>query len=234
MAQAARKTYVLVHGAWGGGWVWRRVADLLEKGGHKVFTPTLTGVGERSHLLSAQVNLKTHITDIANVVKWERLDRVVLVGHSYAGMVISGVSEELEHSLASIVFLDAFLPDNNQAAVDLGLPPAVSAAVEKRELAVASPPAAFFDVNESDRDWVDTMATPHPVVTLTDRIEQTGARERIAKKAYVLATTRRAPAFQRAYAKVQSSPGWRTYGVPSGHFVMIDMPQRLTEILLEA
>jgi pimeloyl-ACP methyl ester carboxylesterase len=81
-AQLARKTFVLVHGSWAGGWVWRPVADLLESGGHKVFTPTLTGVGERSHLLNDKVNLGTHITDIVNVIKWEQLNDLVLVGHT--------------------------------------------------------------------------------------------------------------------------------------------------------
>src|SRR5467141_778863 len=94
-AQTSAKTYVLVHGAWHGGWCWRRVSDLLEKRGHKVFTPTLTGLGERSHLLNGGIGLATHVTDIVNVVKWEDLNDVVLVGHSYAGFVISGVAEQV-------------------------------------------------------------------------------------------------------------------------------------------
>src|SRR5256885_3930233 len=88
-AQSAPKTFVLVHGAWHGGWCWRRVADLLEKRGHKVFAPTLTGLGERSHLMSGNIKLATHITDVANVIKWEGLSDVVLCGHSYGGFVIS-------------------------------------------------------------------------------------------------------------------------------------------------
>src|SRR5262249_10631969 len=94
-AQASGRTFVLVHGAWHGGWCWRRVADLLQKQGHKVFTPTMTGLGERSHLIDAKVNLATHITDIVNVIKWEGLRDVVLVGHSYGGCIISGVAEEM-------------------------------------------------------------------------------------------------------------------------------------------
>jgi pimeloyl-ACP methyl ester carboxylesterase len=103
-AQTASKTFVLVHGAWGGGWVWRRVTDLLENQGHKVFAPTMTGLGERSHLFDGKVNLTTHITDIVNLIKWERLDNVVLVGHSYGGTVINGVAEQTEKSIGSIVF----------------------------------------------------------------------------------------------------------------------------------
>src|ERR1700731_1782407 len=95
MAQtAARKTFVLVHGSWHGGWCWRRVADILEKGGHKGYTPTLTGLGERSHLMSVLISLDTHVIDVANVIKWEGLENIVLVGHSYAGFVVSGVAEQ--------------------------------------------------------------------------------------------------------------------------------------------
>src|SRR5215467_4576914 len=87
--QSTPKTFMLVHGAWHGGWCWRRVSDLLERKGHKVFTPTLTGLGERSHLLDAKINLATHVTDIVNVIKWENLADIVLVGHSYGGAIIS-------------------------------------------------------------------------------------------------------------------------------------------------
>jgi pimeloyl-ACP methyl ester carboxylesterase len=232
-AQTAQKTFLLVHGAWGGGWVWRRVADLLERRGHKVFTPTMTGVGERSHLIDARVNLSTHITDIVNVIKWERIENAVLVGHSYGGMVITGVAEQMAPAIASIVFLDAFLPENNQSLADIA-PQLARTAVEKHDLTIAPPPAEFFGVNEKDRVWVDTLSTPHPTATMTEKVKETGARERIAHKAYVLATGRRSPIFSAAYAKIQSAAGWHPHEVPSGHFVMIDTPDRLVEILLEA
>jgi pimeloyl-ACP methyl ester carboxylesterase len=154
-AQSAQKTFLLVHGAWHGGWCWRRVADLLEKRGHKVFTPTLTGLGERSHLLDAKVNLTTHITDIVNVIKWERLSDIVLVGHSYGGMVITGVAEEVEAAIASIVFLDAFVPENGQSLLDMGgaqaIRDAIRAAQERGEIATAPPPATFFHVRKRSR-----------------------------------------------------------------------------------
>src|ERR1700730_4143197 len=109
-AQASPKTFVLVHGAWHGGWCWRRVSDLLEKKGHKVFAPTMTGLGERSHLIGGKIDLATHVTDIVNVIKWENLSDVVLVGHSYGGVVISGVAEQMREAIGSVVFFDAFLP----------------------------------------------------------------------------------------------------------------------------
>src|SRR6266496_2985662 len=109
---SAGKTFVLVHGAWHGGWCWRRVADLLQKRGHKAFTPTMTGLGERSHLIDGRVNLATHVRDIVNVIKWESLNDVVVVGHSYGGMIISGAAEEMREAIGSIIFLDAFVPEN--------------------------------------------------------------------------------------------------------------------------
>src|SRR5215204_3901452 len=99
------KTFLLVHGAWHGGWCWRRVAALLNGRGHNGFAPTLTGLGERSHLMNADINLATHVADVVNVIKWEQLCDVVLVGHSYAGFVISGVAEQAASAIASIVFL---------------------------------------------------------------------------------------------------------------------------------
>src|ERR1700681_2064231 len=93
--QTAAKTFVLVHGAWHGGWCWRRVVDRLEQRGHRVFAPTLTGLGERSHRIDAKNGLTTHITDIVNVIKWENLSDIVLVGHSYGGFIISGVAEKV-------------------------------------------------------------------------------------------------------------------------------------------
>src|SRR4030081_3703523 len=117
------KTFVLVHGAWHGGWCWRRVSDLLEKKGHKVFAPTMTGLGERSHLIGGKIDLAAHVTDIANVVKWENLNDVVLVGHSYGGVVISGVAEQMREAIGSIVFFDALLPAKGDAPAAQGPPP---------------------------------------------------------------------------------------------------------------
>lgn len=109
-AQAARKTFVLVHGAFCGSWIWRRVADQLEQSGHKVFVPTLTGLGERSHLLRKDVDLDTHIADVANMIKWESLENVCLVAWSYAGFVGSGALESVGSRVSSIVWLDGTSP----------------------------------------------------------------------------------------------------------------------------
>jgi pimeloyl-ACP methyl ester carboxylesterase len=229
-------TFLLVHGAWHGGWCWRRVADLLQAKGHKVFAPTLTGLGERSHLMRAGIDLTTHVTDIVNVMKWEELSGVVLCGHSYGGMVVSGVAEQMADRIASIVFLDAFVPDNGDAMADLTsqvVRDGLTAATEKGEIGMPARPAAAFLVNEKDQAWVDRLCGPHPIGTMTEKIKLTGARERIAKKAYIRAGAYPNPGFDKALARVKADPSWRTYAVPCGHDVMVDMPERLTEILIE-
>jgi pimeloyl-ACP methyl ester carboxylesterase len=234
--QTSAKTFVLVHGAWHGGWCWRRVSDLLQKQGHKVFTPTMTGLGERSHLIDSKVNLATHVTDIVNVIKWEGLGDIVLVGHSYGGMIISGVAEQARHAIGSIVFLDAFVPENGDSLATKASQPvreAIASLVEKGETAMKPVSAAVFRVNEKDRAWVDGMCTPHPVATLTDKITVTGARDRVAKKAYIRAKGYPSVPFDGAQERLKADAGWRVYDLPCGHDAMVDMPDRLTEILVE-
>ncbi len=112
-------TYVLVHGASGGGWDWKNIDQLLSAEGHSVYRATLTGLGERAHLASPEITLTTHIDDVANVILFEALENVVLVGHSYAGMVITGVMDRLPEKISQVFFLDAFVPADGMAAVDL-------------------------------------------------------------------------------------------------------------------
>src|SRR4030081_2110856 len=165
-AQTAQKTFVLVHGAWHGGWGWRRVADRLEKQGHKVFTPTLTGLGERSHLMSPTIDLDTHINDVVNVVKWEDLKGVCLVAHSYGGWPVSGALEKILDRVASIVFLDAFVPEDGQKGFDFASDFSRKGTIEaqqKGEVSRPAPPASAFHVNEQDRVWVDSKTTPQPL-----------------------------------------------------------------------
>lgn len=159
-------TFVLVHGAWSGGWCYGRVAELLRADGHRVFTPTLTGQGERSHLLTGTVNLTTHISDVMNVLQYEGLDDVVLAGHSYGGMVITGVADRIADKISALVYLDAFLPEDGQSLFDINIPANtqrfVANAGEFGGLAVPPPPAAFFNVNAQDAARVDQLAGASP------------------------------------------------------------------------
>jgi pimeloyl-ACP methyl ester carboxylesterase len=238
LAQAgARKTFVLVHGAWHGGWCWRRVADLLEHKGHKVFTPTLTGVGERSHLMSKDIILDTHIADIVNVFKWEDLNDVCLVVHSYGGWPGSGALEQIADRVSAIVWLDAFKPENGQRGFDYASEfsrKALLAAVEKGEPSRPGPKAEAFLVNEKDRAWVDSKTTPQPNGVALQPIKLSGARERIAKKTYIRAPAYPQPAFDQALKECQADKGWRTFEAKNcGHDVMVDAPEWLTDVLLQ-
>jgi len=228
-------TYVLVHGAWLGAWCWRRVTRLLNAQGHDVFTPTLTGVGERTHLLTPAIDVDTHITDVVNVLKWERLEKIVLVGHSYGGIVVSGVAEQMEKAIAAMVLLDAFYPDNGQSLADLGTKitrDGIEAAVQRGDTVLAPRPAAMFKVNDKDCAWVDALCVPHPIRCFTQKIRLTGAVDRIARKAYIRAAGYPNEGFDAARAKAQAK-GWRMYDVPCSHGVMVDMPEALTTILEE-
>jgi pimeloyl-ACP methyl ester carboxylesterase len=228
-------TFVLVHGAWHGAWCWRRVARILAREGHEVFTPTLTGLGERSHLLAPGIDLDTHILDVANEMKWQQLQDVVLVGHSYAGMVISGVAERMEKAISAFVMLDAFFPENGEAMIDLAVPATREGFLAAaRSGATSLPPrsAAAFNVNQADRAFVDAQCTPQPLQCALQKVTLTGARERIANHAYIRATGYPSESFDRGLAKAREQ-GWPTYEVPCGHDVMLDMPDRLAGILRE-
>ena len=197
------RTFVLVHGAWHGGWCWQRVADRLRGAGHAVFTPTLTGLGERSHLLRAGIDLTTHITDVVNVMKWEGLTDVVLCGHSYGGFVISGVAEQMAPAIRSIVFLDAFVPRNGESVQDLTGPAVkdgIAAALQRGDIAISPRAAEAFGVNAADRAWVDRLCVGQPIATFTGKIALTGARDRIARKSYIRAESYANPGFDRALA----------------------------------
>jgi len=183
--------YVLVHGAWFGSWCWARVRRLLTAAGHRVFTPTLTGVGERSHLLSRDVGLDTHVADVANLMKWEDLRDIVLVGHSYGGAVVRHVADRMPDRIRSLVYLDAFVPENGKSLFDY-IP---DSGKGMRELAVAKGdgwkippmPAVNIGVNAADAAWVDCQGTMHPLSSCEAQARLSGACDSIPNIGYILA-----------------------------------------------
>lgn len=230
--------FVLVQGAWHGSWCWKRVREALAAAGHHVFTPTLTGVGERSHLLSREVNLETHIQDVLNLIKWEELRDVVLCGHSFGGCVVTGVADRIPDRIRSLVYLDAFVPEDGDNQLQ-HLPPALAKRILEGANGVGEGwkvppiPAAVFNVNAADRDWVDRQCTMHPLAAMEQRLPLTGGRENIADISFILATGWDGPSpFPPFYEKARTR-GWRTSTVPCGHDVMLDLPQQLTTMLVE-
>jgi pimeloyl-ACP methyl ester carboxylesterase len=228
-------TFVLVHGAWCGGWCYACVAALLRARGHTVFTPTLTGQGERAHLLAGSISLSTHIDDVLGVFHYERLSDVVLAGHSYGGMVITGVADRAAGKVKALAYLDAFIPDDGQSLFDINIPANtqrfLDGAGANGGLSVPAPPAAFFGVNAADAATVDALATPFPLGCFTEKLKLSGAYRAVKKHVYVHGTVlpRESP-FRPFYERARAA-GWSAHALACGHHVMLDMPERTAELL---
>ena len=229
-------TFVLVHGAWHGSWCWARVRRALVGLGHQVFTPTLCGVGERSHLLSRDIDLQVHVDDVANLIRWEELDDVVLCGHSYGGCVISGAADAVPERIAALVYLDAFLLEEGEGLHDL-LPD------EQREMQLSLAdqygegwrvppiPAEIFNVNPRDRDWVDRQCTPQPLATFQQKLGLRGGLSGVARNHFIFASGWEGTPFTASYRRAKAR-GWTTSEIACGHDVMLDDPEALVSELL--
>ena len=222
-------TFVLVHGAWHGGWYWKKLTPLLRAAGHQVFTPTLTGLGERSHLLTPEIDLDTHIKDITLVLEYEDLHDVVLVGHSYAGMVVAGVAEALGTRVAQLVFLDGFLPESGKALTDYAPSPPTWEG-EWRVPALGTS-RDFGVTDESDIAWAEPRVGDQPHRTLTQPVQLSPQMYESFPKTYIQLTE--APWFVEAAERAKRQ-GFRSYKLLSGgHNAMISRPNELSQILLE-
>jgi pimeloyl-ACP methyl ester carboxylesterase len=213
--------------------VWRELAPRLRKAGHEVYAPTLTGIGARKHLLNRKIDLDTHIQDVIGVIDDADLCDIVLVGNSYGGMVISGVADRVPDRVASLVYLDAFVPENGQSLLSL-LPPDLRFATVPGEDWLAVPPtSAAFGLKRPEviALW-EGKSSPHPLVTLTQPLQLTGGIGRVRQKMYILGTE---PArFTRFYDKVKNNPDWTVHTLPCTTFMQLEMPDELTAILLKA
>lgn len=230
-------TFVLVHGAWQGGWCWTRVASLLRQSGHDVFTPTMTGLGERAHLLDRKTDLATHIQDILGVLQCEELSDVVLCGHSYAGVVITGVADKASHQIRSLVYLDALVPTDGQTVLDILPAEAASSHQETARTSgsgfrVPPAPAEAFSVNAQDRAWVDRQSVDHPLKSFEQPIRLEGKWQQVDRKVYIYATGWSPGIGKPFFERAQQEAGWETLSLACGHDVMIDMPEQLTQTLL--
>jgi pimeloyl-ACP methyl ester carboxylesterase len=231
-------TFVLVHGAWHGGWCWSRVADRLRAAGHEVFTPTLTGLADRSHMLSHRITLSTHIRDIANLLDWEDLSDVILVGHSYGGMVITGVADRAASRIKRLVYLDALIPESGQCGLDLRSEEANRIFFEKAKAGggwrIAPTKAADFNVNPADQAWVDGKCTDMTISCFTEHLHLTGAGDGITDRVYIRAGGFANPYFDQMLAKAEADPRFACHSMTGGHDLMVDQPAELTELLLHA
>lgn len=231
-------TFVLVHGARNGGWVWKFVTAHLRAAGHEVYSPTLTGLGERAHLLRPDINLDTHITDVVNVLEFEDLRDVVLVGHSYGGMVISGVAEQAVGRLAQLVFLDAYIPQDGQTGYDQLTPEDLVALLElvrtqgEGWLGPAPAPGSLADRirDEVVRNWAEPRFRPHPMGTFAQPLRLQNSAAAALPRTYIYCTVM--PGFEREAAWVRSQPHWRYRELSTFHGAPLTAPRDLADLLL--
>ncbi|PTQ66843.1 alpha/beta fold hydrolase [Celeribacter persicus] len=241
MAQsAASKTFVLVHGAWHGGWCWHKVIPQLLAQGHRVYAPSLTGLGDRSHLITPETDLGTHVSDIVNLLEFNDLKNVILVGHSYAGMVITGVAAKAAVRIGHLVYLDAFLPEDGMSLNDY-------MSDKGREIFAANardhgdgwrlPFDGSFTLeglgvsDPTDQDWMRPRLTDQPYASFTQAVEVPEGLWDAVRGSYVLCSRR--PHYI-AMAERAVAMGFARAGLQDkGHDAMVTQPDEVAEVLLK-
>jgi pimeloyl-ACP methyl ester carboxylesterase len=230
-------TFLLVHGAWHGGWCYRRVENRLRAKGHTAFAPTLTGVGERSHLYRSDIDLDDHVADVLAVIRAERMDDIVLVGHSYGGFVVSMVADRVPDKIRTIVYLDAFVPEEGKCLLDYlpaEMSDALRAQAKDQDGGVTPIPAEVFAVNDADVAWVNSQCVNQPIGTFEQPAKYGGGLDELAgHKVYIWASKFENSPFGQFYSQLRDDPSWKTYAVECGHDIMVDEPDRLAQILEE-
>jgi len=222
-ASPEKNTYVLVHGAWGGGWDWRHVDDLLTADGNKVFRATLTGQGERSHLASTNIDLDTHIQDVVNVILWENLHDVVLVGHSYGGMVVTGVADRVPERIKRVVYLDALLPENGESV--MGARPSRNIPLEVQN--------GFILPNWVKGNPPPPHDVPMPAKCFSQPIILTNQAVKVPATYILTVDVGKTPAqddFYKFYKRAQAR-GWPVQIMVGDHNVQRTHPQELARLL---
>ncbi len=230
------RIFVLVHGAWHGGWVWRDVIDQLQRRGHRAFAPTLTGLGERAHLATPATDLNTHIRDVCAVIEAEELSSVTLVGHSYAGMVITGVAAILPKHIASLVYLDAVVPNDGECMFDFQLPGARKAA---RAAAIdgwlmSAPQVAALGLDPGDPatgGWVARRMTTHPIKTWEQALALLKPLS-LSRHFVHCIQPNLLGLFNRFADQAAQTRGWRLTSLPTGHDAMVTRPDLVARAII--
>lgn len=232
-------TFVLVHGAWHGGWCWRWVRKLLEQKGHSVYTPTMTGLGERAHLMSEHITMATVVEDVANVIKYEDLDNVVLVGHSFGGAVISGVAECFPDRIKQLIYLDAAVLENGECMFDL-MPEALVS--DRKLLAKKSSNGMSLPVPTAEdlgvfsgihRDLLSSFLTPQPLSTYQTSIKLRRTPGAGFNCNYIVCTNPMYIPLDWARGRADKY-GWPIFHINAGHEAMITAPAALSEMLMQS
>jgi pimeloyl-ACP methyl ester carboxylesterase len=237
-------TFVLIHGAYHGGWCWSRVAQRLRAQGHAVHTPTLAGMGEHAHLLSRQITLDTHVQDVVSFIESEELKEVVLVGHSYGGLIITGAADRLDGSgaLARLVYLDALAPQDGNYWSDFNAPAAAEArhasARKAGGLFLPVPDAAIFGLTDpADIAWGNRRLRPHPYGCYTSQLRlpnlAAGRGAASLPRTYIDCVEPFYSDFNGLKPRLKADPSWKYVEIRTGHNAMMSAPAELTRLLTE-
>jgi len=224
--------FVVAHGAWSAGWGWKKMHPLMRERGHQLYTPTYTGLGERAHLAHREIDLDTHISDIVSVIEYEDLRNVMLVGHSYGGMVATGVADRARSRIAKLIYIDAFVPGDGESALDL-LPAATRAQRQAGSGGVESwqiPPMPMPpDTSDEDRTWATPRRVPQPAKTFSQKLKL-GA-DLTAPRHYIYCL-RAGPEdrFRRFYERANGE-GWSAHEIDASHNPHITNPVVLADML---
>jgi pimeloyl-ACP methyl ester carboxylesterase len=233
MNPSAAKTFLVCHGAWSAGWAWKKVHPLMQAAGHRLVTPTYTGLGERVHLANPSIDLETHILDVLNVIEYEDLRDIVVLGHSYGGMVATGVAERARDRIAQLIYLDAFVPRDGQSLFDINEPgrqPMHDAAKSGdgwRVPPMTPPP----DTSPADLEWLTARRVDMPIKCFETRLKLTGG-ELTLPRSYIYAT-RITPAdtFGQFATRARSEAGWRYHEIDASHSPNVTAPEALMALL---
>jgi pimeloyl-ACP methyl ester carboxylesterase len=222
-------TFVVAHGAWSAGWGWKKMHPLMNARGHRLTTPTYTGLGERVHLASPEIGLDTHIADILGVLEFEGLTNVILIGHSYGGMVATGVADRARSRVAKLIYIDAFAPDDGDSVI--GLLPETARAQRRPSSDGFIPPVLMPpDTDPQDRAWADPLRRPQPAKTFEQKLKfQNGA---LTLPRHYIYCARSAPddRFRQFYERAKRE-NWGAYAIDSSHNPHITCPEILAELL---
>jgi len=228
-------TFVVAHGAWSAGWAWKKMRTLMRTRGHEFLTPTYTGLGERAHLAHKDIDLETHIADVLGVLECEELRDIVLLGHSYGGMVATGVADRASERIAQLVYLDAFAPRDGQSLLDLQTEENRQRVREDAKAngggwrITPNPPPP--DTSPEDLAWVSAHRRPQPLKTFEQKIKLGGAVDRLPRTYIYCKISRPGDVFRQFRDRAANEKGWKCIDLDASHSPNVTAPEALAAIL---
>jgi len=228
---SSKKTFLVCHGAWSGGWAWKKMHPLMQAAGHRLITPTYTGLGERVHLADGSIDLDTHIEDVLNVIKYEDLRDVVLVGHSYGGMVATGVADRARGRVAQLIYIDAFVPEDGQSLLDLNEADRQRLQELEKTAWRVPPRPPSTDTPEADLEWLNARRVDMPVKCFDTRLKLHGGKLTLPRSYIYARHITPADTFGQFAKLTKNAPGWRYYEIDASHAPNVTAPETLMALL---